>query len=138
MSYPQSNGQVEQANGLILQEINPRLEAPLHRATGAWAEELPSVLCSLRTTPNRSTGYTPYFMVYGAEAILPSDILHDSPRVAAYDEDDAEESRCLDVDLLEEEHVLACQRSAIYQQKLHSYHSHRVQHSSFKEQDLVL
>ena len=77
-------------------------------------------------------------MVYGAEAILPSDILHDSPRVAVYSKDDAEESRCLDVDLLEEERVLACQRSAIYQQKLHSYHSRRVRHRSFKEGDLVL
>ena len=77
-------------------------------------------------------------MVYGAEAILPSDILHDAPRVAAYDEDDAEESRRLDVDLLEEERVLACQRSAIYQQKLRSYHSRRVRHRSFKEGDLVL
>src|SRR3954471_9877059 len=93
---------------------------------------------SLRTTPNRSTGYTPYFMVYGAEAILPSDILHNSPRVAAYDEADTEESRRLDVDLLEEERVLACQRSTIYQLKLHSYHSRRIRHCSFKEGDLVL
>ena len=77
-------------------------------------------------------------MVYGAESILPSDILHDAPRVAAYDEDDAEESRRLDVDLLEEERVLVCQRSAIYQQKIHSYHSRRVRHRSFKEGDLVL
>ncbi len=107
VAHPQSNGQVERANGLILQGIKPRLEAPLHRAAGAWTKELPYVLWSLRTTPNISTGHTPYFMVYGAEAILPSDILHDAPRVAAYDEDDAEESRCLDVDLLEEERVLA-------------------------------
>ncbi len=64
-------------------------------------------------------------MVYGAEATLPSDILHYAPRIAAYDEDDAEEYRGLDVDLLEEERVLACQRSAIYQQKLRSYHSRR-------------
>uniref|UniRef100_A0ACD5ZI19 Uncharacterized protein n=1 Tax=Avena sativa TaxID=4498 RepID=A0ACD5ZI19_AVESA len=77
-------------------------------------------------------------MVYGAEAILPSDILHDAPRVAAYDEDDAEKSRRLDVYLLEVERVLACQRSAIYQQKLRNYHSRRVQHHSFKEGDLVL
>src|SRR3954466_1483659 len=77
-------------------------------------------------------------MVYGEEAILPSDILHDSPRVAAYDEDDAEESRRLDVDLLKEERVLACQRSAIYEQKLHSYHSRRVRHCLFNEGDLVL
>ena len=102
VAHPQSNGQVEQTNGLILQGIKPRLEAPLQRAAGAWADELPSVLWSLRTTPNRSTGFTPFFLVYGAEAILPSDILHDSPRVAAYDEDDAEESRQLSVDLAEE------------------------------------
>ena len=42
------------------------------------------------------------------------------------------------MDLLEEERVLACQRSAIYQQKLRSYHSRRVRHRSFKEGDLVL
>ena len=138
VAHPQSNGQVERANRLILQGIKPRLEAPLHRAAGAWGEELPSVLWSLRTTPNRSIGYTPYVMVYGAEAILLSDILHDAPRVATYNKDDAEESRRLDVDLLEDERVLACQRSAIYQQKLHSYHSHRVRHRSFKEGYLVL
>ena len=43
--------------------------------------------------PNRSTGYTPFCMVYGAEAVLPSDIRHDSPRVAAYVEDDNEKAR---------------------------------------------
>jgi hypothetical protein len=26
---------------------------------------------SLRTTPSRATGFTPFFLVYGAEAILP-------------------------------------------------------------------
>ena len=40
----------------------------------------------LRTTPNRTTGYTPFFMVYGAEAVLPCDIIHDSPRVRMYEE----------------------------------------------------
>src|SRR3954465_9572455 len=76
-------------------------------------------------------------MVYGEEAILLSDILHDSPRVAAYDKYDAEESRRLDVDLLEKERVLACQRSAIYQQKLCSYRSRRVRRPAFKEGYLV-
>ena len=112
---PQSNGQVERANGLILSGIKPRLEAPLRRAAGAWAEELPYVFWSLRTTPNRSTGFTPFFLVYGAEAVLPSDILHDAPRVSAYNEVTADEARQLSVDLLEEERNLADQRSAIYQ-----------------------
>lgn len=138
MAHPQSNGQVERTNGLILQGIKPRLEAPLHRAAGAWAEELPNVLWSLRTTPNRSTGFTPFFLVYGSEAILPTDMLHDSPRVAAYDEDDAEEALHVSVDLAEEEWELAAYRSAIYQQNLRRYHSRRVRHRSFKEGDLVL
>jgi hypothetical protein len=63
---------------------------------------------------NRSTGFTPFFLVYGAEAILPSDVQYDSPRVVAYEEEDAEKSRQLYVDLFEEESDLAAQRSAIY------------------------
>ena len=35
VSHPQSNGQVERANGLILAGVKPLLEAPLHRAAGA-------------------------------------------------------------------------------------------------------
>ena len=132
VAHPQSNGQVERTDGLILQGIKPRLEAPLQRTAGAWADEFPSMLWSLRTMPNRPTGFTPFFLVYGAEAILPSDILHDSPRVTAYDEDDAEESRQLSVDIAEEVRELAAQRSAIYQQNLRRYHSHRVRHRSFK------
>jgi hypothetical protein len=89
--------------------IKPRLEEPLHQAAGAWAEELPYVLWSLWTTPNRSTGLTPFFLVYGTEAILPSDVQYDSPRVEAYEEEDAEKSKQLSVDLLEEETDLAAQ-----------------------------
>ncbi|KAK1699282.1 hypothetical protein QYE76_015979 [Lolium multiflorum] len=39
VAHPQSNGQVERANGLILSGIKPRLEEPLRRAAGAWADE---------------------------------------------------------------------------------------------------
>jgi hypothetical protein len=69
---------------------------------------------------------------------LQSDVQYDSPRVEAYKEEDAEASRQLSVDLLEEERDLAAQRSAIYQQNLHCYHSRRVRKRSFKEGDLVL
>src|SRR3954464_1411117 len=47
-----------------------------------------SQLFSLRTTPNRSTGFTPFFLVYGSEAIIPSDIEFDSPRHAIYTEEE--------------------------------------------------
>jgi hypothetical protein len=77
-------------------------------------------------TPNRSTGYTPFFLVYRAEAILPTDIEHDSPRVVAYTKADNESEIQIAKDLLEEEWDLAASRSAIYQQNLRRYHSHRV------------
>ncbi|XP_074346654.1 uncharacterized protein LOC141685454 [Apium graveolens] len=38
---------------------------------GKWAEKLPWVLWSDRTTPKTSTGQTPYSLVYGTEAVLP-------------------------------------------------------------------
>ena len=41
-------------------------------------------------------------MVYGVEAVLPSDIRHDSPRVAAYVEADNEQARQDALDLLDE------------------------------------
>ena len=77
-------------------------------------------------------------MVYGAEAILPSDISHDSPRVAAYVEVDNEQARQDALDLLDEQRDVAAARSAIYQQDLHRYHSRRVKSRTFQEGDLVL
>ena len=90
------------------------------------------------TTPNRSTGYTPFFLVYGAEAVLPTDIKHDSPRVTCDTEADAKEARENDVDLLEEAREMALTRSTIYQQDLRRYHSRKVKPRTFREGDLVL
>ena len=95
------------------------------------------MLWSINTTPNISIGYTPFFMVYGAEAVLPSDIRHDSPRVAAYVEADNEKARQDALDLLDEERDLAAARSVIYQQHLRRYHSRRVKTRTFQEGDLV-
>jgi hypothetical protein len=109
---------VEKANGLILAGIKPRLVEPLECSVGCWVEELPSVLWSLRTTPNRSVGFTPFFLVYGAEAVLPTDIEFDAPTVVQYTEKQAKEAREDGVDLLEEAREQALARSALYQQQL--------------------
>ena len=77
-------------------------------------------------------------MVYGAEAVLPSDIRHDSPRVAAYVEADNKKAWQESLDLLDEERDMAAARSVIYQQDLRRYHSCRVRTRTFQEGDLVL
>jgi hypothetical protein len=106
---------VEKANGLVLSGIRPRLVEPHERSAGCWVEELPSVLWSLRTTPNRSVDFTPFFLVYGAEAVLPTDIEFDAPRVVQYTEKQAKEAREDGIDLLEEAREQALARSALYQ-----------------------
>nr|XP_051229249.1 uncharacterized protein LOC127347060 [Lolium perenne] len=138
VAHPESNGQAERANQSILHGIKPRLEVPLESAARCWAEELPSVLWGIRTTPNRSTGYTPFFLVYGAEAVMPTDIDHDSPRVVNYAEEENELARQEGFDHLDEERDLTLSRMAIYLQGLRRYHSRRVCSRSFQEGDLVL
>ena len=77
-------------------------------------------------------------MVYGAEAVLPTDMLHDSPRVAWFTESDAKEAREDDVDLLEEARDMALTRSTIYQQNMRHYHAQKMKPRVFREGDLVL
>jgi hypothetical protein len=47
-------------------------------------------------------GQSPYFLVYGSEAILPADVMWDSPAVEHYDEVVYKDSRRVDIDDLEE------------------------------------
>ncbi|XP_039811602.1 uncharacterized protein K02A2.6-like [Panicum virgatum] len=89
-AHPCTNGQVERANGMVLQGLKPRIYNRLKKLAGRWAAELPAVLWSLRTTPSGVTGFMPFFMVYGSEAILPTDLEYGSPRVKAYSEQGSE------------------------------------------------
>jgi hypothetical protein len=138
IAHPKTNGQVEKANGLICNRIKKRLLAPLEKAKHAWVDELPSVLWSLRTTPNAATQETPFFLVHGAEVVLPVKITHEAPRIAAYDKTTSNEALQDDVDALDEARDLALARATQYQQSLRNYHSTRVCPCSFVVGDLVL
>ena len=56
VAHPQTNGQVERANGMILQGLKPRIFNKLNKFGWRWLMELPSVIWSLRTTPEPSRG----------------------------------------------------------------------------------
>jgi transposase InsO family protein len=138
VAHPQTNGQVEKANGLICNGIKKRLLAPLEKAKHAWVDELPSVLWSLRTMPNAATQETPFFLVREAEAVLPIEITHEAPRISNYDEANSTKELQDDVDALDEARDVALARSTQYQQNLRNYHSRRVRPRSFMVGDLVL
>ena len=77
-------------------------------------------------------------MVYGAEAVIPTELIYGSPRVLAYDEVAQDQHRRDDAVLLEENRLRAATRVARYKQALRHYHSHRVPAQCFEEGDLVL
>jgi transposase InsO family protein len=118
VAHPMRNGQVERANGMILQGLKPRIYNDLNKFGKQWIKELPSVVWSLRTTPSRATGFSPFFLVYGAEAILPTDLEYGSPRTKAYDDRSNQASREDSLDQLEEARDIALLHSARYQQSL--------------------
>src|SRR3954454_8078425 len=127
VAHPQSNGQVEKANGLVCGGIKKRLLTPFEQAADNWVEEHPAVLWSLRTTPNTATQYTPFFMVYGAEAVLPHDLKF------GYEEEEAEEALQDDKATTDEARDTALARSEAYQDKLRTYQSSRLRTRTFNK-----
>ena len=89
-------------------------------------------------TPNRSTGFTPFFLAYRAEAVLPSDLDHGAPRVKAFDQDRATEAQQDAVDLFEEACEMTIICSARYQQTLCRYHERKIRGRILEVGDLVL
>jgi ribonuclease HI/transposase InsO family protein len=138
VAHPMTNGQVERANGMILQGLKPRIYNDLHKFGKRWMKELPSVVWSLRTMPSRATGFTPFFLVYGAEAILPTDLEYSSPRTRAYDDQSNRTNREDSLDQLEEARDVALLYSGRYQQSLRRYHARGVRSRDLQVGDLVL
>jgi transposase InsO family protein len=138
VAHPMTNGQVERANGMILQGLKPRIYNDLNKFGKRWMKELPSVVWSLRMTPSRATGFSPFFLVYGTEAILPTDLKYGSPRTKAYDDRSNQTSREDSLDQLEEAQDVALLHSAWYQQSLRRYHARRVRPRGLQVGDLVL
>ena len=123
---------------MVLQGLKPRIFNRLNKFGVHWVIELPSVLWSLRTTHSRAIGYTPFFMVYGSEAVLPTDLDYGAPRIRAYDEQGAKASLEDAMDQLDEARDVALLRSDKYQQALRWYHNRRVWGWAFNVGDLVL
>jgi hypothetical protein len=115
VAHPMTNGQVERANDMIMQGLKPRIYNDLHKFGRRWMKELPLVVWSQRTTPSRATGFTPFFLVYGAEVILPTNLEYGSPRTRAYDDRRNQTNREDSLDQLEEARDMALLHSARYQ-----------------------
>jgi hypothetical protein len=138
VTHPRANGQVERANGMVLDALKKRLHDAASTKGGKWIKELPNALWGLRTQPTKPTGQSPYSLVYGSEAILPADVMWHSPTVEQYDEGISEDSRRVDIDGLEEARCAALIQSVRYLEGIRRYHDRNVKERSFNVGDRVL
>ena len=74
--HPQANGQAESSNKIIVNNLKKKLG----QKKGKWAEELPFVLWADRTTSKNATGQTPFSLVFGAEAMIPTEMVMPTAR----------------------------------------------------------
>ena len=122
VAHPRSNGQAERANAEVLKVLMTKSFNKLKTSGKGWVDGLPSVLWSIRATTTKPMGQTPFFLVYGAEVVLPTELKHGSARVRAFNEEDQDEQRDEDLILLEEGRRQDAVRAARYQQGIRRYH----------------
>jgi hypothetical protein len=85
--HPESNGLVERANGIIVIGI---MKLIFNQPRGKWPDELIKVVWSHNTTVSRSTGFTPFKLLFGDEAITQEEAKTGSIRTTALAEDEAD------------------------------------------------
>jgi hypothetical protein len=123
---------------MVLRALKDHIYDDASNYATLWLAELPHIIWGLRTQVNSATGFSPFFLVYGSEAILPTDVAFGAPRIQFYKEGEAEQTRCVDLDSLEEQRLATVMRQARHDQQLRCYHDRNVRETSFNVGDLVL
>ncbi|XP_057418257.1 uncharacterized protein LOC130712437 [Lotus japonicus] len=134
VEHPQSIGQVEATNKVILNGVKKRLG----EAKGLWADELITVVWAYNTTPQSTTGETLFKLAYGVDAMIPVEIQDMTFRVAAYEENQNRENVLVDLNLADEVKAEVRLREAAVKQRSERRYNTRVVHRSMKVGDLVL
>ncbi|XP_057755533.1 uncharacterized protein LOC130974689 [Arachis stenosperma] len=129
VEHPQTNGQVESANKVILSGLKKRLD----NKKGAWADELAAVLWSYRTTEQSSTKETPFRLTYGVDAVIPVEIGEPSPRLLLKGVEET-----IEKDLIDETREMAHLTETALKQRMALRYNTKVLKREFEPNDLVL
>ena len=71
--HPQSNGICERFNSTLVNMLAMYVQDP--KKQNLWSNFISHVVFAYNTSIHSSTGYTPYFLLYGREAIIASDVI---------------------------------------------------------------
>ncbi|CAL8992411.1 unnamed protein product [Prunus brigantina] len=131
--YPQGNGQAEATNKTILRILSKMV----YEYQGSWSVHLPDALWAYRTSPRSATGFSPYSLVYGSEAISPVEITIPTARVAAvndleWDAKTCSDWRLLDLEAADERRMEAERRMALYHKTVAQAYNRTVKPQAFK------
>ncbi|MDV3153350.1 MAG: hypothetical protein Q8755_03170 [Candidatus Phytoplasma australasiaticum] len=96
--HPQANGQEESSNKIIINNLKKRLK----EKKGKWAEELPFVLWADRTTSKNATYQTPFSLVFGAEAVIPTEMTIPTARSSLQISQDNDQNMMEDLEAVDE------------------------------------
>jgi hypothetical protein len=131
--HPESNGLVERANGIIM---TGRMKLIFNQPRGKWLDELIKVVWSHSTTMSRSTGFTPFKLLFGDEAITPEEAKTGSIRTVASAETEADYSVAKDA--IEGVRLQAVENINKYQAETIKWRDRKVQLKNIKPGHLVL
>ncbi|GKU99702.1 hypothetical protein SLEP1_g12506 [Rubroshorea leprosula] len=131
---PQSNGQAEFANKIVLHGLKTRVLV----AHSNWVDELNKVLWSCRTTPSSGTGKTPFSLAYGAEVVIPVEVGLPSDRAGRHNNPNNEQLLRENLDLIKEVREMSHIRNMAHQSCVARFYNKRVRACQFQVGDLVL
>jgi hypothetical protein len=131
--HPESNGLVERANDIIMTGI---MKLIFNQPRGKWPDESIKVLWSHNTTISRSTGFTPFKLLFGDEAITPEEAKAGSIRTTASAEDEADYHVAKDT--IEGTRLQAVENINKYQAETIKWHDRKVRLKDIQPGHLVL
>jgi hypothetical protein len=131
--HPKSNGLVERVNGIIMTRI---MKLILNQPRGKWIDELIKVVWSHNTIASRSTGFTPFKLLFGDEAITPEEAKTRSIRTTASAEDEVDYQ--ITKDTIEGTRLQAIEHINKYQAETIRWRDRKVRLKNIKPGHLVL
>jgi hypothetical protein len=105
---------------------------------GKWPDQLIKVVWSHNTTTSRSTGFTPFKLLFGDEAITPEEAKTGSIRVVASAELNSEADHSVEKDALEGIRLQAVENINKYQAKTSKWRDRKVRLKNIEPGHLVL